>query len=168
MNKENIIKVLKDLLPYIIIIIIVLLVKHFIFTNVMVHGDSMYPTLHNKDLMILDKISLKTTKIKRFDIVVIDAMNEKIIKRVIGLPGETVEYKNNKLYINGKIIKDKYNINNATLDFDSVVLREDEYFVLGDNRAVSIDSRRLGPIPKKDILGKARMVIFPFTRFGIK
>jgi len=166
--KDNIIKWTKEFLPYVLIIILVLLIKQFVFTNVMVHGDSMYPTLHNKDLMILNKLSMKTGKLKRFDIVVVDAMNEKIIKRVIGLPGETVEYKNNKLYINGKVVKDKYNINNATQDFGKVILDKDEYFVLGDNRAVSIDSRRLGPIPKKDILGKAKLVIFPFNRFGIK
>ena len=94
-------------------------------------------------------------------------MNEKIIKRVIGLPGETIEYNNGKLYINNKVVEDKYN-DGTTFDFKKVVLGEDEYFVLGDNRAVSIDSRRLGPIPKKDILGKAKLVIFPFNRFGVK
>ena len=94
-------------------------------------------------------------------------MNEKLIKRVIGLPGETVEYKDGKLYIDGKVMKDEYS-KSTTNDFDKVTLGKDEYFVLGDNRAVSIDSRRLGPINKKDILGKARLVIFPFNRFGIK
>jgi len=167
MNKENIIKWTKEFLPYVLIIIAVLLIKHFVFTNVMVHGDSMYPTLHNKDIMILNKISMKTGKIKRFDIVVVDAMNEKIIKRVIGLPGETVEYKDGKLYIDGKETEDKYN-DGKTLDFTEVALGDDEYFVLGDNRAISVDSRRLGAIPKKKILGKAKLVIFPFTRFGIK
>ena len=167
MNKDNIIKGIKELIPYVLIIIVVLLIKQFVFTNVMVHGDSMYPTLHNKDLMILNKASVRLGKIKRFDIVVIDAMNEKIIKRVIGLPGETIEYNNGKLYINNKVVEDKYN-DGTTFDFKKVVLGEDEYFVLGDNRAVSIDSRRLGPIPKKDILGKAKLVIFPFNRFGVK
>ena len=167
MTKEKVMKSIKEFLPYVLIILLVLLIKQFVFTNVMVHGDSMYPTLHNKDLMILDKVSIKIGKIKRFDIVVVDAMNEKIIKRVVGLPGETVEYKNGKLYINNKVIEDKYN-DGTTFDFKKVTLGKDEYFVLGDNRSVSIDSRRLGPIPKKDILGKARLVIFPFTRFGLK
>ena len=167
MNKDKTIKIVKEFLPYVIIIILVLLIKQFVFTNVMVHGDSMYPTLKNKDIMILNKISMKTSKIKRFDIVVIDAMDEKIIKRVIGLPGETVEYKDGKLYINDKVMKDEY-AKSTTNDFEKVTLGKDEYFVLGDNRTVSIDSRRLGPIPKSDILGKAKLVIFPFNRFGIK
>lgn len=158
-------KKIKELLPYVIIIIVVILIKAFIVTPIVVNGPSMMDTLHDKDIMILDKLGIKIKEIKRFDIVVIDAMDTKIIKRVIGLPGETIEYKDNKLYIDGKLIEDSYG-SQVTYDFDSVKIPNDMYFVLGDNRTDSVDSRILGCISKKDILGKATFIIYPFNRFG--
>ena len=125
-------------------------------------------TLKNKDIMILDKISYRFQEIERFDIVVIKKGNDYLIKRVIGMPGETVEYKNNKLYINGKNIDEKF-IHEKTNDFImEEKIPDDCYFVVGDNRPVSNDSRYIGVINKKDILGKTSLVIFPFSRFGIK
>ncbi len=158
----------KEILSYIIIIIVVLLIKHYIITPIKVNGNSMNNTLKDKDIMILDKISYRFQEIERFDIVVVKKGNDYLIKRVIGLPGETVEYKNNKLYINGKNIDEKF-IHEKTNDF----IMEDEipddcYFVVGDNRPVSNDSRSIGVINKKDILGKTSLVIFPFSRFGVK
>ena len=162
-NKKN---WLLELIPYIVIIIIVLLVKQFIFTTVIVHGASMEKTLHDKDIMILDKIGVKIFGIKRFDIVVVDTDNNKIIKRVIGLPGETVEYKDNQLYINGELVEDNYGGNKYTSDIEAITLGDDEYYVLGDNRTNSIDSRSIGAVSKEQIIGHARFIIFPFTRFG--
>ena len=158
----------KEILSYIIIIVVVLLIKHYVITPIKVNGNSMNNTLKNKDIMILDKISYRFQEIKRFDIVVIKKGNDYLIKRVIGLPGETVEYKNNKLYINGKNIDEKF-IHEKTNDFimeDKIP--DDCYFVVGDNRPVSNDSRYIGVINKKDILGKTSLVIFPFSRFGVK
>ena len=106
----------KEILSYVIIIVIVLLIKHFIVTPIKVNGDSMNNTLKDKDIMILDKISYRFQDIKRFDIVVIKRDKEYLIKRVIGLPGETVEYKNNKLYINNKNVAEKFN-HEETSDF---------------------------------------------------
>ena len=94
--------IIKEYLPYVIVLLIVILLKTFVFTMVIVHGTSMNDTLHNKDVMILNKIGLKTSKIERFDIVVINYDKTKIIKRVIGLPGEMVEYYDGVLYINNK------------------------------------------------------------------
>ena len=168
MNKDGFLKDVIGILPYIAIIIVVLLVKHFFFTTVIVHGVSMEDTLHNRDIMILNKIGLKTGKIKRFDIVVINTKSEKIIKRVIGLPGETVEYKDNKLYIDGLEVKDKYGGDKYTTNIKQITLGENQYYVLGDNRTNSVDSRSIGPIKKKDILGKATFTIFPFNRIGKK
>lgn len=169
--KDKKAKFIKELLPYVIILIIVLLVRHFCFTIVVVNGPSMDTTLHDKDIMILNKLAYKVGKIKRFDIVVIDATignrKTKIIKRVIGLPNETVEYKDGKLYINDKIVEDKY-AKTYTKDFEKVYVKEGNYFVLGDNRIVSQDSRYIGTIPRKLILGKARFTIFPFNRLGFK
>lgn len=124
----------------------------------------MHPTLQDKEFMILNKISLKQG-INRFDIVVVQENNKYIIKRVIGLPGESVMYKDNKLYINGKVIEDNYS-KTTTNDFDNVVLGENEYFVMGDNRAVSSDSRIIGPVNIKNIKGKTNLIIFPFNKMG--
>ena len=159
-------KELIELVPYIIVLIVIIIVKHFLFAPIVVNGDSMYPTLHNRDIMILDKISLKTSKINRFDIVVVKIPGERLIKRVVGLPGEKIEYKDNKFYVNGKEVKDKYNKISQS-DF-SITLEKEEYFVLGDNRGNSVDSRILGPIHKSGITGKATYTIFPFNRLGKK
>lgn len=158
----------KEILSYIIIIVVVLLIKHYVITPIKVNGNSMNNTLKNKDIMILDKISYRFQEIERFDIVVIKKGNDYLIKRVIGMPGETVEYKNNKLYINSKNIDEKF-IHEKTNDFImEEKIPDDCYFVVGDNRPVSNDSRYIGVINKKDILGKTSLVIFPFSRFGIK
>lgn len=164
---EKVKKGIKELIPYIVIIVIVLLVKKYIFTPVIVNGPSMMNTLHDKDVMILDKIGMKLNGIDRFDIVVIQTDNTKIIKRVVGMPGETIEYKDNKLYINGNEIDDPYGTY-VTYDFEKVEISKDSYYVLGDNRTDSVDSRIIGLIDKKDILGNATFTIFPFNRFGSK
>ena len=159
-------KFVKEYLPYLIVIIVVLLIKKFVVSPIKVNGNSMDNTLHNGDIMILNSIGYRFEKIQRFDIVVVDEGEEYIIKRVIALPGEEVEYKNNKLYINGKKVKDKYP-SKETEDFKTIVPK-DSYFVMGDNRSISLDSRILGSFKKNKILGKTNLIIFPFDRFGIK
>ena len=162
---NQLLKLLKELLPYIIIIIVVIIIRTFIFTPVVVNGPSMMNTLHNGDVMILDKIGMKLGGIKRFDIVVIQTGKTKIIKRVSGMPGETISYHDNKLYINGKEVSDNHS-NEITYDFEEVKIPDGEYYVLGDNRTDSVDSRILGTIPKNEILGHATFIIYPFNRFG--
>jgi len=162
---NQLLKLLKELFPYIIIIIVVIIIRIFIFTPVVVNGPSMMNTLHNGDVMILDKIGMKLGGIKRFDIVVIQTGKTKIIKRVIGMPGETISYHDNKLYINGKEVSDNHS-NEITYDFEEVKIPDGEYYVLGDNRTDSVDSRILGTIPKNEILGHATFIIYPFNRFG--
>lgn len=157
-------KILKEYLPFVILIILILLVKNFVVTTIRVNGDSMYPTLKNNDIMLLNKIGYHFSDIKRFDIVVVQTENSKIIKRVIGLPGEVVEYKDNVLYINDEVMNDDYN---SILQSDFLVVLEDnEYFVMGDNRGDSLDSRVIGPVLESDILGHATFTIFPFNRWG--
>lgn len=163
---------LKELLPYIIILVVVILLKTFVFTTIRVNGSSMHPTLKDKDLMILDKISYRFKPIKRNDIVVVKTKSDKIIKRVIALPGESIKYENNILYINGKEQKDFVNWT-TTNDFDIEEFGVEKipkgyYFVMGDNRVDSIDSRIIGLISKDDIMGHATFTIFPFSRFGSK
>ena len=96
-------KLFKEILPYICVILFVILLRTFIITPVQVVGTSMVPNLKNGELMILNKITYKFNDIKRFDIVVVDYPKEPLIKRVIGLPGEKVEYKDNKLYKKSKL-----------------------------------------------------------------
>ncbi len=162
----------QELLSYIVLIIVVLLIKHYVVSPVRVNGISMVPTLKDKDYMLLNKIGYRVGKIKRFDIVVVDYDGEYIIKRVIGLPGDKVEYRNNKLYINGKYVEENYtredmdNYNITSLGQSTVP--KDYYFVLGDNRPVSKDSRIIGFVPRKNILGKSTFTLLPFDRFGSK
>ena len=159
---------LKEVLSYVIVIILVLLVKQFIITPIKVNGTSMNDTLLNKDIMILDKISYRFTDIKRFDIVVIKKDKEYLIKRVIGLPGEKIEYKDNKLYVDGKVVDENFK-HKETEDFLlEETIPEDYYFVVGDNRPDSLDSRVIGLIKEEEILGKTSLTLFPFNRFGIK
>ena len=109
---------IKELIPYVIIVILVVFIRSFIITPVIVRGDSMDDTLIDGEVLFLSKISYRVGEIKRFDIVVIrDGDNDLIIKRVIGLPGDNVKYRDNVLYINGKKYKDIY-ANGKTEDFD--------------------------------------------------
>lgn len=161
-------KILKELLPYLIIIVVVVLIRTFLYTTIRVNGESMENTLKDNDIMILDKIGLKVEKIKRFDIVVVQTGNTRIIKRVIGLPGETVKYVTDRLYINDKEIKDDYG-NGYTHDFEyEKKIGNNQYYVMGDNRENSTDSRIVGPVSKNKILGKAVFTVFPFSRIGSK
>lgn len=167
MKKERKKEGFKELIPYIVILLVVILIKQFLFTTILVDGKSMEKTLYNNDLMILNKIGIKLKPIKRFDIIVIKNGKNKLIKRVIALPGETVEYRDNKLYINDELVEENYG-SDVTYDFDAVKVPEDNYFVLGDNRTDSADSRLIGTIPKKEILGHAVFTVYPFNRFGSK
>lgn len=159
---------IKDILGYVIVIVIVLLIKHFIVTPIRVNQSSMNNTLYDKDIMLLDKFSYNFKDIKRFDIVVIKTEKEYLIKRIIGLPGETIEYRDNKLYINEKEVKENF-LHKTTVDYKlGGVIPDNYYFVVGDNRTNSLDSRTIGLIKRDEIIGKTNLVIFPFNHFGIK
>ena len=158
-------KFIKELIPYIVIIIVVVLIRMYIITPVIVVGDSMVPTLKEKQILLLNKFDYKFNEIERNDIVVIKVGKSEIIKRVIGLPGENVEYRNNTLYIDGHEVKTKYNFDTEDFTLKSICncesIPQDKYLVLGDNRMVSSDSRIIGLIDKKDIEGSAHISIWP-------
>lgn len=156
-------KFLKSILPYIIIVVVVVLIRIFIITPVRVEGSSMKETLSNGDVLLLYKLG----KYNRYDVVVLNELadDEIIIKRIIGMPNETVEIKDNKIYVNDEAIEDDYAYG-ETSDFDKITLGEDEYFLLGDNRLISKDSRYFGAINKKDIMGKTIFRIYPFNKIG--
>ena len=161
---------IKPFLPYIIIIVVVLFIKAFIVTPIKVNGESMYPTLEEGDIMILNKTAYYFNEPKRFDIVVVDMPDEYLIKRVIGLPGEHIEYKNNTLYVDGKEIEEDFD-HGKTDDFNieelgSVNVPEDSYLVMGDNRENSLDSRELGFMKTDQLLGRTSLIVLPFNRIG--
>lgn len=159
-------KILRELLSYALIILVVVIIRTYFITPVRVNGVSMEPTLDDKQLLLLNKTS---KKYDRFSVVVFEHGNEKLIKRVIGLPGEHVKYSSGKLYINGVEITDKFA--SVTDDFDIKELGYDVvpnnyYFVVGDNRNNSLDSRKLGFISEKQIIGNVFFSFFPFNKFG--
>ena len=162
---------------FIVAFIIVGGVYFFLGRPFTVSGASMYPTLHNGDRMVLSKVG----DIHRFDVVILKAPDENVeyIKRVIGMPGDTVEMKSGVLYINGKKVDQPF-INTEALAKQTVFIDdftlesltgeskvpEGKYFVLGDNRGVSKDSRMIGFIDRSAIEGKAVFTIWPFGRIG--
>lgn len=164
-------KIIKELYPYVLIVLIVVLIRTFIITPVVVSGDSMKPNLNNGELLLVRKIGYNSNTIKRFDIVVVTDGDEEIIKRIIGLPGEHISYKNNKLYVNDKLIEETYKYRD-TNDFNleeictCTSIPNGKYLVLGDNRPISKDSRTIGLIDEEDIIGKAIVRIWPMTKIG--
>lgn len=156
-------KFIKELVPYIVIIIVVVLLRTFVITPVRVTGTSMNKTLNNGDILLLYKLG----HIDRFDVVVLNEKddNDVIIKRIIGMPGESVMIKSNTVYINDEALEDTYAYG-KTSDYDKITLGEDEYFILGDNRLISKDSRYFGPVKKEDIKGVTILRIFPFNKIS--
>ncbi|BBF42208.1 signal peptidase I [Lachnospiraceae bacterium KM106-2] len=151
---------------------IVFSVTTFLGTYTRVKGSSMEPTLHNKDMLIIDKLTYRTSDPKQFDIIVFEhSKSEWYIKRIIGLPGQTVQIKDGKAYINGNELKDSYGLepmDDAGQAAEPIQLGEDEYFVLGDNRNDSADSRMeyVGVVKRDKIIGKCAYRFFPFDSFG--
>lgn len=159
---------IKTFLIYAGLFLFIILLRTFIITPVVVNGSSMDPTLSDGEVMLLNKIGYTFGKINRFDIVVVNYNGDKLIKRVIGLPNEQLVYEDDTLYIDGRKIEEDYT-REVTEDFKTVTkIADDCYFVMGDNRDNSSDSRVFGCVPKEDILGEANFVLFPFDKFGFK
>ena len=149
--------------------IIVFLCFKFLFISAQVHGTSMYPTLHDNDRGF-SFIITKNININRFDICIIDSNKSSglLVKRIIGLPQEKVTYKNNKLYINDNYVAETFLEENVYTEDFEVILGNDEYFCLGDNRSVSKDSRYYGAFSKEEILSTHFFIYYPLDHFGIK
>jgi signal peptidase I len=162
-----------------IALLIAFIIRVFFFTPAIVEGASMQPTLHDQNRMIVSKIG----EPKRFDVVVFHATEEKdYIKRVIGLPGDRIEYKDDTLYINGKPYDEPYLesskqelingplTNSFTLRETPVggdVVPEGHLFVMGDNRRNSMDSRHIGAIPVDSVVGITNLVVWPIKEIKI-
>lgn len=162
--------------------VVVFLCVKFVFRPVTVDGDSMVPTLHNNEFGFSNVFSTFVSDVKRFEVVVLNNENtHKLwVKRVIGLPNEKVEYRDDKLYINDQEIKETFldpayvkSVTGGTKlfteNFGPYYLADDEYFVVGDNRGVSRDSRKsdVGPFPRSAIVSKYVIVLYPFDQMRI-
>ena len=159
---------LKEVLPVVAVVIAVFFIRDFLMSPVLVNGSSMDPTLHNGDVMILNKIGYKYNGINRFDIVVIKTDNTMLIKRVIGLPNENIKMVNDELYIDGTKIDQDFLEDNVHTDDFEYNTKDKCYFVMGDNREVSLDSRMLGWFDISKIIGTTKFTIYPFNRLGSK
>lgn len=166
---------IKDTFKYVILVIFVLFLIMYVVTLTQVIGPSMSPTLNNNDIVLLDKVTYRFKKIERGDIVSFSYADTKyLIKRVIGLPGETVKIEGNTIYIDDMVLNEPYLKEVVNYDFNLLELGYDKipdnyYLVLGDNRENSLDSRdpKVGLINKKDIIGKIRARIWPINKFRI-
>lgn len=170
-------EIVRSFVEMFVVVIITICIFKFVVIPVRIDGISMENSLHDHSIALINAIGVKEENIQRFDVVVLNSelLNEKIIKRVIALPGETIEMKNDVLYIDGEVVeqdfldeefvnesKITYNAKQFTEDFKYEV-NEHEYFVMGDNRLRSSDSRSLGTFSIKDIEGVKGVVIFPFS-----
>ena len=156
-------KIIKEILPYVLIIIAVILIRTFIITPVRVDGASMDQTLEDGQILLLYKLA----NVDYGDIVVLDEEKEGeiIIKRIIGMPGDTVSIKDNTVYVKGEEVEEDYAYG-ETSDYEEITLDDDEYFILGDNRPISKDSRYFGPVKEDEIIGKVIFRLWPFNKFG--
>lgn len=182
-KKEGLAYELLDLLKtFIVCAILVFLFTRFIMAPVQVDGLSMYPTLKDKQIGLMNVVDKKIHGINRYDVVVVksETITDGVdwVKRVIGMPGDTIYAKDDKVYINGHAIKEDYlstmyvqDIRNRgehfTQDFDQVKLGQNEYWLMGDNRPVSHDSRAVGPFGKDDFVGKDVYVVYPFSDINL-
>lgn len=170
---------LREMLGFLLYVAVVVGITFCIITFVgqrtYVSGSSMENTLSHGDNLIVDKLSYRFRDPERFDIIVFPFRYEEktyYIKRIIGLPGETVQIQDGNIYIDGEILNESYGrevMKNAGLAADPITLGEDEYFVLGDNRNDSTDSRdpSVGVIHRNEIIGRAWVRIWPLSEIGV-
>ena len=157
---------------FLVIFLIVALIQNFIVMLGRIPSGSMLPTLQIDDHILINRLAYLFHNVDRGDIIVFDepALNEKLIKRVIGLPGDIIDMKNGKVYINGielnesEYLSPTVKTHNASFISMPFLVPEDEYFVLGDNRTDSLDSRHLGTIKKRNIIGEAPLRFYPLNR----
>lgn len=155
-------KFIKEAVPYVLILIGVITLRTYIITPVIVSGNSMNDTLSDGDVLLLKKYDKTYT---RGEIIVFNYQNSKLVKRIIGLPGEKISYIDGKLYINEIEVYDEFSLITHDFDLNDInydVIPEGYYFVLGDNRNKSSDSRIIGLVNEEQILGTTSFSMIPF------
>lgn len=161
----------------VIAVAIVIPIRFFVIQPFFVRGDSMYPTLLNSDYLMVDEISYELSQPQRGDIIIFkfpQDPREYYVKRIIGLPGETVTVRDGQVSIVNTAHPEGFTLQESYLDSNlktpgdkTVTLRDDEYFVMGDNRTRSSDSRAFGPVPRRYIVGRAWLRAWPFSEFTL-
>ncbi|MDD5040609.1 MAG: signal peptidase I [Patescibacteria group bacterium] len=154
---------------------VIIPIRYFLFQPFYVRGASMEPSFHDSEYLIIDEITYRFTEPKRGEVVVVknpDRHSEFFIKRIIGLPGETIELREGNVYIynnqniDGFMIRESYLAEGTKTSGEiTIQLGEEEYYVLGDNRTVSLDSRIFGPLNREYIVGRAWLRVWPFDEF---
>lgn len=153
-------------------LLLALLITTYVAHHTSVEGSSMEPTIEDGSQLVVEQISYYLHEPERFDVIVFpNNQGANYIKRIIGLPEETIQIKDGYVYINDKQLEEDYGkeiIEDSGLAVDKITLKKDEYFVLGDNRNGSIDSLRtdIGAVKREQIKGKAWLCFYPFTKFG--
>ncbi len=177
-KKPKFLKTLRSILLFLVesaaVVFMAWLIIHFVIEKNIIVGDSMSPTLTDSSVILINKLAYARKAPKRNDVIVFNqGKDDKAylnVKRVIGIPGDTVEILNGKVYINGEPFEERINVEDmrlAGLAASEIVLEDNEYFVLGDNRNSSEDSRfaNVGMVIRDDIVGKAVLVIKPEIAF---
>ncbi|MGN0405404.1 MAG: signal peptidase I [Bariatricus sp.] len=162
-------------LYFLFVIAITYLIITFVGQRTKVDGHSMEPALSDGDNLIVDKLSFRFRDPQRYEVIVFPyqhAENTYYIKRIIALPGETVQVKDGAVYINGELLDEHFGAEpmvNAGIAAEPITLGEDEYFVLGDNRNHSSDSREpsVGVLKRDQLIGRAWVRIYPFNKIGV-
>jgi len=160
----------KEILETLLIALVLILVIEGLSDRVKIEGFSMLPSLHQNDRVIVSKLAYRSDDIARGDIVVFDYPNnpeEEYIKRVIGIPGDTISIYDGAVTLNGDILEEDYIDNFILGELEEVLVPQGNVFVMGDNRNHSSDSRYWGSLPTEYIVGKAIFVYWPFTEFGV-
>ena len=151
-----------------IAVVVVLIIKTFLFEIITVDGGSMLNTLHSGDKLYVSILTPKLQGYERGDIVICyyPGRDDRCVKRIIGMPGDTVRVEAGQVYVNGEALEEAYLDYQASYSYPETVLAEDEYFLLGDNRPISHDSHSHDVGPVSRIEGKVRFVLWPLNRFG--
>ena len=165
---------------FVVCLVSVYLITNFIAKPIRIEGESMYPTLQDEEIGLTNVFAAKFQKLKRFDVVIVNIQDrdEYWVKRIIGMPGDTISAEDDQVMVNGKPIKEPYlnkkyvkgmrkNLGVFTEDFQPVKLGKGEFFLMGDNRPRSIDSRYYGPFKKDQIIGRSVTILYPFDKMKI-